>query len=151
MAISSVDIQGTRRFQSAHLFAPPASGETITHSLTFRFSLIHLNVLGSAYRLSTGTLKNPWICDAWRSIVMTWLHPAVCSILAMSLAVMGARDLSFLSWRAYGKLGITAVMRRAEAVLQALIMMRSSMRASLMSPGGVDWRIKTTRHVSKSN
>lgn len=38
---------------------------------------------------------------------------------------------------------MTAVMRRAEAVLQALMMMRSSIRPSLMSPGAVDWRTKT--------
>ena len=55
----------------ANLFAPPASGLTITQSFTFKFSRIHLNVLGSAYRLSTGTLKNPWIWLACKSIVMT--------------------------------------------------------------------------------
>jgi len=38
---------------------------------------------------------------------------------------------------------MTAVMRRAEAVLQAFIMIRSSMRPSLMSPGAVDWSMKT--------
>lgn len=38
---------------------------------------------------------------------------------------------------------MTAVIRRAEAVLQALIMMRSSIRPSLMSPGAVDWRTNT--------
>ena len=38
---------------------------------------------------------------------------------------------------------MTAVMRRAEAVLQALIMMRSSIKPSLMSPGAVDWRTNT--------
>jgi membrane protein required for beta-lactamase induction len=32
--------------------------------------------------------------------VMTWLQPAVCIMLAMSLALMGARERSFLSWRA---------------------------------------------------
>ena len=31
-----------------YLFAPPASGETITQSLADRFSRIHLRVLGSA-------------------------------------------------------------------------------------------------------
>lgn len=45
---------------------------------------------------------------------------------------MGARDLSFLSARAYGKQGTTAVIRRAEAVRHALIMMRSSIRWSLI-------------------
>jgi len=38
---------------------------------------------------------------------------------------------------------MTAVMRRADAVLQALIMIRSSMRPSLISPGAVDWRTNT--------
>lgn len=36
-----------------------------------------------------------------------------------------------------------AVMRRAEAVLQALIMIRSSIKPSLISFGRVDWRINT--------
>lgn len=40
---------------------------------------------------------------------------------------------------------MTAVIRRAEAVLQALIMMRSSIRPSLMSPGAVLCKMKTTR------
>lgn len=74
---------------------------------------------------------------------MTWLQPAVWSMFAISFAVMGARDLSFLSWRAYGKFGITAVIRRADAVLQALIMISNSMSASLISPGGVDCNMKT--------
>ena len=44
---------------------------------------------------------------------------------------------------------MTAVMRLAEAVLQAFIMMRSSMSPSLISPGAVDCRIKTiTPHIS---
>ena len=38
---------------------------------------------------------------------------------------------------------MTAVIRRADAVLQALIMMRSSIRPSLMSPGAVLCRMKT--------
>jgi hypothetical protein len=45
--------------------------------------------------------------------------------------------------RTYGKFGITAVMRRADAVLHALIMISSSMSASLMSPGGVDCKMNT--------
>lgn len=52
---------GNRRRRISHLLAPPASGLTTTQSFTCKFSLIHLSVLGSAYRLSTGTLKNPWI------------------------------------------------------------------------------------------
>ena len=42
--------------------------------------------------------------------------------------------LSFLSWRAYGKLGMMAVMRSALAYLQALIMISSSIRLSFTSP-----------------
>lgn len=33
-------------------------------------------------------------------LTMTWSHPASRSMLATSFAVMGALDLSFLSWRA---------------------------------------------------
>lgn len=43
----------------AYLFAPPASGLTITALATSRFSRIHRRALGSAYKLSTGTLKKP--------------------------------------------------------------------------------------------
>lgn len=39
---------------------------------------------------------------------------------------------------------MTAVMRRAEAVLHALIMISSSIRPSLISPGAVVWRMKTS-------
>ena len=42
-------------------------------------------------------------------------------------------------------LGMTAVIRRAEAVLQALIIIRSSMSPSLMSPGAVLCKMKTGR------
>lgn len=45
---------------------------------------------------------------------------------------------------------MTAVMRRADAVLQALIMMRSSITPSLISPGAVDWRMKTVSHTSQT-
>jgi len=57
----------------------------------------HLTMLGSVQRLSTGTSKKPWIWLACRSIVMTWSQPAISSMLAMSFAVMGERDLSFRS------------------------------------------------------
>lgn len=77
---------------------------------------------------------------------MTWLQPATCSMFAINFAEIGARLLSFLSCRAYGKLGMTAVIRLAEAVLQALIIIRSSMRPSLISPGAVDCRMKTDEH-----
>lgn len=42
--------------------------------------------------------------------------------------------LSFLSCRAYGKHGITAVTLDAEAILHALIIIKSSIRLSLTSP-----------------
>lgn len=80
------------------------------------FSLIHCSTAGSAYRLSTAMSKNPykrhrlaqegeglaggptallpaltWICEACRSMVMMWSAPATDSMLATSLAEMGAR------------------------------------------------------------
>lgn len=67
---------------------------------------------------------------------MTWSQPAIWSMLATSFAVMGDRDLSLRSMRAYGKHGMTAVMRRALAVLQAEIMMSSSIRRSFGSFNG---------------
>lgn len=42
--------------------------------------------------------------------------------------------LSFLSCRAYGKQGMTAVTLEAEAILQAFIMISSSIKLSLISP-----------------
>ena len=81
-----------------------------------------------------------------RRRTITWSTPAPwTSMLATSLAVMGARDLSFLSCRAYGKCGLffavsdlssfaaakraathtTAVMRLAEAILSVCAMMQS--------------------------
>jgi len=75
---------------------------------------------------------------------MTWLQPAAWSIFATSFAEMGARLLSFLSWRAYGKLGMTAVIRRADAVLHAFTMINSSIKPSFTSPGVVRWTMKTS-------
>lgn len=46
---------------------------------------------------------------------------------------------------------MTAVMRRAEAVLQAFIMIRSSIRPSLMSFGFVDCSMNTRRVRSQSS
>ena len=60
--------------------------------------------------------KNPWIWLACRSMVMMWSAPATLSMLATSLAEIGARDLSFLSCLEYGYTGITAVTRSAEAI-----------------------------------
>jgi hypothetical protein len=63
-----------------------------------------------------------------KTLTMTWSHPLCCNMFATSFAVIGARLLSFLSCRAYGKRGITAVIRFALAILQAWIMMHISMR-----------------------
>lgn len=65
---------------------------------------------------------------------MTWSQPDFCSMFATSFAVIGARLLSFLSWRAYGKRGTTAVMRFALAILHAWIIMQSSMSEVLTCP-----------------
>lgn len=95
-SVGSLSITQNNRkilLSNPHLFAPPASGETMIAFLhSGIFSRIHLRTAGSAYRLSTGMSKNPWICEAWRSIVMIWSAPATESMLATSLAEMGARD-----------------------------------------------------------
>ena len=85
--------------------------------------------------------KNPWIWPLCKSIVITRSHPATVIIFDTNLAVIGMRDISFLSTLAYGKHGMTAVMRRADAVLQAEISMRSSIRLSStgLQP---DWMMK---------
>ena len=44
--------------------------------------------------------KKPWICEAWRSMVRMRSAPAVEMRSATSLAVIGTRGWSFLSWRA---------------------------------------------------
>ena len=51
--------------------------------------------------------------------------------------------LSFLSCRAYGKHGITAVTRDDDAILQALIIMRSSIIMSFISPQPL-WMMNTS-------
>ena len=65
-------------------------------------------------------------------MVIIWSAPLVVSWFATSFAVIGARDLSFLSCLAYGKLGIRAVTRCAEAILQALIIISSSIKWSFI-------------------
>jgi len=64
-------------------------------------------------------------------------------MLATNFAVIGARDLFFLSIRAYGKQGMTAVILRADAVLHAEMRMRSSIRLSFVSLHPV-WMMKTS-------
>src|SRR5580765_3336839 len=58
-------------------------------------------------------------------------------------AEIGSRGFAFRSWRAYGKFGITAVMRLADASFAAWIMKRSSM--TLRSTGSqAVWTRKTS-------
>lgn len=76
----------------AYLLAPPASGETMMQFFhSGMFSLIHFRTAGSAYKLSTGISKNPWICEACKSIVIIWSAPDTDNMLATSLAEIGAR------------------------------------------------------------
>ena len=109
------------------IFARPASGETDTipspespRSRKWRANS------GSAVMWSTGIMKNPWICPAWRSIVSTRSAPASCSMSATRRAEIGSRGFAFRSCRAYGNSGITAVMRFADASFAAWIMNSSS-------------------------
>lgn len=55
-------------------------------------------------------------------------------MLATSFAEIGARLLSFLSCLAYGNNGNTAVIRLALAILQACIIMQSSISAVFTAP-----------------
>ena len=57
--------------------------------------------------------------------------------------MIGSRGADFLSWRAYGNHGTTAVMRLAEARRAALIMISSSTRLSLQGREH-DWIRKTS-------
>jgi hypothetical protein len=64
-------------------FAPPGFLETMTQFFQSTIcSRIHLAREGSAKRLSQGMEKKPCIWDAWRSIVMTWLTPAIVNRFA---------------------------------------------------------------------
>ena len=80
--------------------APPASGETMTASLAF-LSMTYWAKNGSRSRLSLGMSKKPWTCGTCSSKKMTRLMPATWIMFATSLAVMGSRDLVFLSCREY--------------------------------------------------
>ena len=44
--------------------------------------------------------KKPWIWPEWKSTERTRLAPAVWSMSAMSLAVIGSRPADLRSWRA---------------------------------------------------
>ena len=83
-------------------------------------------------------LKKPWICPACRSIARIRSAPAVLSMSATSLAVIGTRGASFLSCRAYPKYGITAVMRIADERFAASIMISNSMMLRFTGRQ-VDW------------
>lgn len=62
-------------------------------------------------------------------------HPYKCAQITSQIMAFNLQPtLSFLSCRAYGKHGMTAVTRQADAILQAFIMIRSSIRLSLISP-----------------
>ena len=54
-----------------------------------------------AVRWSTGTSKNPWIWPECRSTLTTRFTPAVISMSATSLAVIGSRPAALRSWREY--------------------------------------------------
>ena len=82
--------------------------------------------------------KKPWIWAACRSTVITRWTPAVTSMFATSLAVIGTRPSSLRSFRAYPKYGITAVTRPADARRSASMRIRSSIRLSF-TWGHVDW------------
>ena len=60
-------------------------------------------------------------------------RPAEVRRLATSFAVIGTRGWSFLSWRAYPKKGMTAVIRSALARRAASTRMSSSMMLSVSS------------------
>ena len=86
-------------------------------------------------------LKNPWIWRVWRSIVRIRSAPEAVRRSAISLAAIGTRGLSFLSWRAYPKYGMTAVIREAEERRNASSRIRSSMMWSLTGEH-VGWTTK---------
>ena len=73
---------------------------------------------------------------------MTRFTPAAINMLATNLAPMATRGLSFLSWRAKPKYGITATMRLALARLAASININNSNKLS--EGGKVDWTMITS-------
>ena len=52
-----------------------------------------------AVKWSTGLSKKPWICPEWRSTLTTRSAPAMVSMSASSLAVIGSRPSALRSWR----------------------------------------------------
>ena len=83
---------------------------------------------------STGIVKKPWICPAWRSIVSSRSTPASCSMSATRRPEIGSRGFALRSWREYGNHGMTAVIRFADASFAAWIIRSSSIRC--WSTGG---------------
>jgi anti-sigma factor RsiW len=53
--------------------------------------------VGAAWRSSTGTLKKPWTCGAWRSSVTTRSTPTASRASAQARARIDTRGSSFLS------------------------------------------------------
>ena len=86
------------------------------------------------------------------------LWKSACStnhmLLRVSIRLSGLPNMLESGRFLYGmyvrKFGITAVMRRAEAVRHACIIINNSMRPSLMSPGAVDWKMKTAAGSGRS-
>src|SRR5580700_303142 len=70
---------------------PPASGDTTETFLPSIRLRRYVSNTGIAYRLSTGILKKPWICPAWRSTVSTRFTPAVVIKSATTFALIGTR------------------------------------------------------------
>jgi hypothetical protein len=92
--------------------------------------------------------KSPVSDRAWRSQVMTLSAPAALSMFATILAPIETLGLSFLSWRAHPKYGITAITLSADALLAASIVKSNSKRLSV--GGNVDWTIKTVAPLTLS-
>ena len=78
----------------------------------------------------------------YRVIVLIWIQSHFHHVFSMQCFFVESKcnklksilTLSFLSCRAYGKHGITAVTLSAEAILHALIMIKHSIRLSFTSP-----------------
>ena len=91
-----------------------------------------------------GTPKKPCTCGECRTIVITWVAPAVSSRSATRRAVMQMRGASFLSERANEKYGTIACTALAPAPRAMSSIISSSIRWSLTG-GESDWTMKTSR------
>ena len=108
----------------ASLASPTSAATTTVFDRSSRLSRSHKT--GTPDNWSAGIEKNPCVCGECRSTVSTRSAPAVANRSAISRAVIEMRGSSFLSLRAYGKYGSTAVTRRADECLSASRMMSSS-------------------------